>query len=113
MARLAEETLTERRAQSRQPWSEGCSTTPSLGFSNASPPRSRTIDLAYVDGHHDDAATLHYVALLAPHLSRGGCIVLDDICLYEEMWRAWTQVSAMPGVSVAAPRRTLRHPGLG
>jgi predicted O-methyltransferase YrrM len=61
----------------------------------------RTIHFAYVDGHHDEAATRHYVALLAPHLSRGGCIVLDDICLYEEMWRAWTTVSAMPGVSAA------------
>lgn len=28
-------------------------------------------------------------------------MVLDDIRLYEEMWRAWTEVSAMPGVSAA------------
>lgn len=61
----------------------------------------KTLDLAYVDGHHDYAATLHYVARLAPHMSRGGFMVLDDICLYQEMWRAWTEVSAMPGVSAA------------
>lgn len=61
----------------------------------------RPIDFAYVDGHHDYAATRHYVALIAPHLSRGGCMVLDDICLYEEMWRAWTEVSALPGVAAA------------
>lgn len=61
----------------------------------------RTIDFAYVDGHHDEAATLHYVAQIAPHLSRGGYMVLDDICLYEEMWRAWTTVSALPGVAAA------------
>jgi predicted O-methyltransferase YrrM len=61
----------------------------------------RTLDLAYVDGHHDELATLRYVSQLAPHMSRGGLMVLDDICLYREMWRAWTQVSTMPGVSAA------------
>lgn len=101
IARVAEETLADVSVSSHATVIEGV-------FDDALPriferlaAERRTIDLAYVDGHHDYAATLHYVALLAPHLSRGGCIVLDDICLYEEMWRAWTEVSAMPGVSAA------------
>jgi predicted O-methyltransferase YrrM len=101
IARLAEETLSDVSLSNRATVIEGV-------FDDALPrvferlaAERRTIDFAYVDGHHDYAATLHYVALLKPHLSRGACIVLDDICLYAEMWRAWTEVSAMPGVSAA------------
>jgi predicted O-methyltransferase YrrM len=59
------------------------------------------IDLAFVDGHHDEAATLHYVDTLLPHLAENALVVLDDIHLYAEMWRAWQTVSALPRVATA------------
>jgi predicted O-methyltransferase YrrM len=59
------------------------------------------VDLAYIDGHHDELATLHYVRTVAPRLSSEALVVLDDITLYPEMWRAWQTLSAMPGVAAA------------
>jgi predicted O-methyltransferase YrrM len=50
---------------------------------------SRKLDIAFLDGHHDEAATLHYVHAVSPYLSDNGLIILDDIYLYEGMWRAW------------------------
>lgn len=50
--------------------------------------RLGAIDLAFIDGHHEEAATLRYVEAIEQHMSRGP-IVLDDIHLYEGMWRAW------------------------
>lgn len=59
------------------------------------------LDFAFVDGHHREPATLHYVRMLAPHLGRGALVVLDDISLYDEMRRAWRTAAAMPGVAAA------------
>ena len=54
----------------------------------------QTIDVAFVDGHHEEAATLHYVAAIEPYLSRPALMILDDIYLYEGMWRAWQTLSS-------------------
>jgi len=53
-----------------------------------------TIDLAFVDGHHEEAATLRYVEAIAPHLSPSGLFVLDDIYLYRGMWSAWQRLAS-------------------
>jgi len=58
----------------------------------------QTIDLAFVDGHHEEAATLHYVAAIEPHLSPRALMILDDIYLYEGMWRAWQTLASADGV---------------
>ena len=60
-----------------------------------------TIDIAYLDGHHEEAPTLHYVRTLLPHLSPGALIVVDDISLHAGMRRAWRQLSRMEGVVAA------------
>jgi len=59
------------------------------------------VDVAYIDGHHDEAATLHYVRTLVPHLSSEALVILDDIHLYAEMWRAWQRVQSMRGAAAA------------
>jgi predicted O-methyltransferase YrrM len=59
------------------------------------------VDLAFIDGHHHEAPTLHYVRTLLPHLSSGALIVLDDLYLRSGMRRAWAQLSVMRGVSAA------------
>ena len=60
-----------------------------------------SLDLVYVDGHHDGAATLHYLNGLLPSLASGAVLIIDDISLYSEMWDAWKRLEAMPGVAVA------------
>jgi predicted O-methyltransferase YrrM len=59
------------------------------------------LDFAFVDGHHSEPATLHYVRTLLPHLANPALVVVDDISLYDEMQRAWKTLTAMEGVAVA------------
>jgi hypothetical protein len=54
--------------------------------------------ISFVDGHHEQAATLDYVARLSAHLSPRALIILDDIYLYEGMWRAWQTLSSAGNV---------------
>ena len=61
----------------------------------------RRVDLAYLDGHHEEAATLAYLDALRPHLRRGSLVVFDDIRLWQGMWRAWQRACALPGVAAA------------
>ena len=44
-------------------------------------------DVIYVDGFHEERATLHMVDLLAPHVEV--CVVVDDIAWSPGMHRAW------------------------
>lgn len=60
-----------------------------------------SLDLAYVDGHHEEAQTIAYVTALLGKLDDGGLIVLDDISLWSGMRRAWRSVAALNGISVA------------
>ncbi len=55
------------------------------------------IDLAYIDGHHVEAATVHYAESLLPHLRRGSLVILDDITLWEGMRDAWCRLASLPG----------------
>ena len=61
--------------------------------------RTGSVDVVYIDGHHGEAVTVHYVRTVMAHLASEALIVLDDIHLYREMWRAWQTVSAMPEVT--------------
>jgi predicted O-methyltransferase YrrM len=61
----------------------------------------RRVDLAYIDGHHDEQATLHYVRQILPHLGAMAVVVLDDIHLYAEMWRAWETIVGSYGFAAA------------
>lgn len=60
-----------------------------------------TLDLVFIDGHHEKAATLHYFDRVTAHLRPGSLIVFDDICLYQAMWEAWEQLCRMPGIARA------------
>jgi predicted O-methyltransferase YrrM len=61
--------------------------------------RAGRVDVVYVDGHHAEAATIHYVRTVMPYLASEALVVLDDIHLFRDMWRAWQTVSSMPGVT--------------
>ena len=61
--------------------------------------RAGSVDVVYIDGHHGEAVTVRYVHAVMAHLASEALIVLDDIHLYREMWRAWQTVSSMPEVT--------------
>ncbi len=59
------------------------------------------IDVAFIDGHHEEAATLHYVETVIPRLSRDAVVILDDIHLTPGMERAWQRLARTPGIAAA------------
>ncbi|HOV99045.1 MAG TPA: class I SAM-dependent methyltransferase [Bacteroidota bacterium] len=54
----------------------------------SSPP----ISFVYIDGHHEEFATLRYYEMLKPHLSENALLVFDDICWSKGMERAWNTI---------------------
>lgn len=59
------------------------------------------IDYAFIDGHHDEKATLRYFEQILPFASDSAVFVFDDIYWSEGMRRAWDTISACPRVKIA------------
>jgi precorrin-6B methylase 2 len=53
---------------------------------------NKPIDYAFVDGHHDEEATITYFESFVPYLSSRAIIVLDDISWSNGMRRAWDRI---------------------
>ncbi len=51
-----------------------------------------TIDYAFIDGHHDEQATIGYFAQILPQLSRTSVMIFDDIAWTAGMKRAWRTI---------------------
>lgn len=52
------------------------------------------IDYAFIDGHHDESATLRYFRQIRPHLTDGAILVFDDISWSPGMRRAWSSIKS-------------------
>lgn len=61
----------------------------------------RPFGLVFVDGHHDEQATLDYCAAVSPALGPDGVVVFDDIDWSPGMARAWSTLSSAPDVRLA------------
>ena len=59
---------------------------------------SSALDYVFIDGHHDEQATVDYFELLLPHLSPGALLVFDDISWSGGMRKAWDKISKHPAV---------------
>lgn len=51
------------------------------------------IDLAYIDGHHEKIATIHYFNRLIPLFDPGAVVIFDDISWSYDMREAWDLLS--------------------
>lgn len=58
-------------------------------------------DLAFVDGHHDERATVRYFEQLRPALAPRALVVFDDIGWSDGMRRAWAAITARSEVGLA------------
>ena len=58
------------------------------------------VGLVYLDGDHDEHATLHYIEALLPSLTSESLVVLDDIRWSAGMARAWRQLRAHEAAGV-------------
>jgi predicted O-methyltransferase YrrM len=61
----------------------------------------RPVDYVFVDGHHDEHATLGYFERLLPFLADSALLVFDDIAWSDGMRRAWTTLARDPRVTSA------------
>lgn len=60
------------------------------------------VDYAFIDGHHDEQATVEYFRQLLPFLSNGAVLVFDDITWSAGMRRAWRAILDEEAVTVSA-----------
>lgn len=52
-----------------------------------------TFDLIYIDGHHNEKATLNYFERLKPHMNKENCtLIFDDIYWSKGMKSAWEKI---------------------
>jgi predicted O-methyltransferase YrrM len=61
----------------------------------------QVIDYAFLDGNHQEKATIAYFNKILPYCSDKAILVLDDIYWSEGMLRAWQQIQAHPSVEYA------------
>ena len=54
--------------------------------------RSEAIDMAFIDSHYEEEATVEYFHAIAPSLRGGAIVVFDDIDWSDGMARAWRRV---------------------
>lgn len=59
------------------------------------------VDFVFVDGHHDEHATLGYFGQVVPHIADGAVVVFDDIGWSAGMARAWSSIASDPRVGHA------------
>lgn len=59
------------------------------------------VDYLFVDGHHDETATLAYFEAALPFLGEGATVVFDDIDWSPGMVRAWRKIESHSEVTVA------------
>jgi predicted O-methyltransferase YrrM len=50
-------------------------------------------DLAFIDGHHEKVATIHYFNRLTPFLKEGSLVIFDDVSWSYDMREAWEILS--------------------
>jgi predicted O-methyltransferase YrrM len=61
---------------------------------NDIPRLKQPIDYAFIDGHHESIATIHYYERLVPHLAPKAVVVFDDISWSADMNTAWEELSS-------------------
>ncbi len=54
------------------------------------------VDLAFIDGHHEKVATIHYWERIAPKMRPGGVVIFDDISWSQDMRDGWIHLSRQP-----------------
>ncbi len=65
------------------------------------PSFNQDLDFAWIDGHHEQQATLHYFARIKPHLRDGAIVAFDDIYWSSDMLAAWDKLRQTDGFAHA------------
>lgn len=65
----------------------------------------KPIDFIFIDGHHDEKATLAYFEQTMPFLAEGATLIFDDINWSSGMKRAWKAIAADVRVNISIDLR--------
>jgi predicted O-methyltransferase YrrM len=65
------------------------------------------VDWVFLDGHHDEKATLDYMEQILPSLANEAILIFDDINWSAGMRRAWKQVVADPRFALTVDLRSV------
>jgi len=69
--------------------------------------KTTKVDYVFIDGHHDEQATIAYFDCLLPYLSPGAILVFDDISWSNGMRRSWEKISKHSDVELAVDLKML------
>ena len=58
-------------------------------------------DYVFIDGHHDEEATVDYFERIVPHFAEPAVVIFDDIDWSQGMVRAWKRIKTHRTVGVA------------
>jgi predicted O-methyltransferase YrrM len=61
----------------------------------------KKVDMAFIDGHHTEEATLQYFHQLKPHIHEDSVLIFDDIHWSEGMEKAWEQIKSDQDVTLS------------
>jgi predicted O-methyltransferase YrrM len=64
------------------------------------------IDYAFIDGHHDEEATITYFQQILPHISEKSILIFDNISWSKGMRRAWKKIQEHEKVKISLDMRT-------
>jgi predicted O-methyltransferase YrrM len=67
----------------------------------------KPINYAFIDGHHDEKATLFYFEQICPFLSEKAVLVFDDISWSRGMKKAWRVIATDKRVKISVDLRTM------
>ncbi|MBP1630259.1 MAG: hypothetical protein H6Q15_1152 [Bacteroidetes bacterium] len=62
---------------------------------------NKPIDYVFIDGHHDENATIDYYNLFIPYLKDGAVLVFDDISWSKGMKNAWKIIQKDKNIQLA------------
>ena len=62
---------------------------------------NKPVDYAFIDGHHEEKATIAYFTQILPYLAEESVIVFDDISWSAGMRRAWEKIVKNDHVKIA------------
>ncbi|MBN1916652.1 MAG: class I SAM-dependent methyltransferase [Verrucomicrobia bacterium] len=62
--------------------------------------RYAPIDFAFIDGHHDEKATVRYFEQIIPHCADPAVLLFDDTAWSPGMGRAWRTIASDPRVAL-------------
>lgn len=61
----------------------------------------RQLDFVFIDGHHDEYATIDYFKQILPYLSPNAAVIFDDIAWSAGMHRAWQTIQLDSSVKLS------------